>query len=245
MSKIEWTDTTWNPVTGCDKISAGCQNCYAETMSKRLKGMGQEKYRNEFKVICHPEELKRDFGKKPKKIFVCSMGDLFHKDVEFEFIQKIYNVILKNPQHIFQILTKRPATMFSFSSWLTNKPFQTSIIEWPSNAWLGVTAENWETFEERSWYLNEIPADVKFISMEPLLDDISQRNPKDFKYYLSHFDWVIVGAETGPKARPMSIDWARSIMLQCQILKIPFFFKKVSKGESIPLDLNVRQFPKF
>ena len=221
MSKIEWTDTTWNPVTGCDKISAGCQNCYAERMAKRLKRMGQEKYQNEFKSTCHPEELKRFWQKKPQKIFVNSMSDLFHPDIPEYFVYEIIKKIKRNPRHIFQILTKRPERI--------------SAIQWPDNVWMGITIENEQYLPRLNW-LKIVNAKTKFISFEPLLESVGIPD-------LSGIDWIIVGAETGQKARPMSIDWARSIMLQCQVLKIPFFFKKVSKGESIPDDLNIRQFP--
>lgn len=236
MSKIQWTDITWNPATGCEKISPGCQNCYAEKQAKRLKRMGQKKYRDEFKVTCHPEELERVFPKKSRKIFVCSMGDLFHKDVPFSFIGKVFKVIKQNPQHTFQILTKRPEIMHEFLG--TCEP---NFI--PKNVWLGITAENWDEFVVRSWYLYDIPKAVKFISMEPLLEDIYLRKTKDYKYYISHFDWIIAGGETGPNARPMNPDWARNIRDQCIVDDIPFFFKQMSKKQPIPDDLNIKEFP--
>lgn len=222
MTKIEWTDQTWNPTTGCEKISAGCQNCYAEIMHRRLRGMGHEKYKGLFNVPrCWPDELKRNFGKKPKKIFVNSMGDLFHSDISTYFIYHVMEVIEENPQHIFQILTKRPERIGC------------AIL--PDNVWLGVTIED-NSQIKRIEYLKRANVKVKFISFEPLLEYMEIID-------ITGIDWVIVGAETGPGARYMQIGWARNIMLQCHFLRVPFFFKKVSKGDSIPDDLNIRQFP--
>jgi len=205
--------------------------------------MGNKKYKGLFNIPrCWPDELDRKFAGKSKKIFVNSMSDIFHKDIPFEFIKKVWDYISQNPQHFFQILTKRPGRMFEFSQWVGDED-GTATETWPQNAWLGITAENWNELPHRSWYLNELHAAVKFISMEPLLDDISQRNPKDFKYYLSHFDWVIVGAETGPKARFMDPQWARNVRDVCRDLKIPFFFKKMSNNQPVPDDLMIREFP--
>lgn len=227
MSKIEWTDITWNPVTGCDWISPGCDNCYAKAMAKRLKGMGQEKYRNEFEVTEHYEELKRDFGKKPKKIFICSMSDLFHEYVTYGFIAAVLRVIKKNPQHIFQILTKRPENALGFQ--------ERKCIDWPKNVWFGVTAENQEQFDKRVYELASINAKVKFVSIEPMLESIHLCG--------GVADWIIVGGETGPGAREMKVDWARSIRDQCQENGVPFFFKQMSKKQPIPGDLNIKEFP--
>jgi protein gp37 len=222
MTKIEWTDQTWNPSTGCEKISAGCLNCYAEKMAKRLKGMGQKKYKRGFLPDYHIKELLRDFGKKPKKIFVNSMGDLFHKFIPDHFIYRVIRVIERNPQHIFQILTKRPERV--------------SRIQWPKNVWFGVTVENREE-RKRINDLRRIPCKTKFISFEPLLEDIGIVD-------LSGIDWVIVGAETGPGARNMEMDWARGLFETCWAQdNIPFFFKKVSKGDICPEDLKIREFP--
>jgi len=228
MSKIEWTDITWNPVTGCSKISPGCKNCYAESMSKRLQGMGQKKYENGFEVCCHHDELNRDFGKKPKKIFVCSMSDLFHEEVKFSFIWQIFRVIRANPIHTFQILTKRPRRMVKFL-----QKFQDEFI--PENSWIGVTAENQEIFDERVYELASIDINRKFISIEPMLGEI--------KLHGGVIDWVIVGGETGPKARLMNPDWARSVRDQCKEFGIPFFFKQMSNKQPIPDDLMIREFP--
>jgi protein gp37 len=223
MTKIEWTDLTWNPSTGCEKISAGCLNCYAERMHKRLRGMGKEKYQSDFdKPVMWAKELKREFGKKPKKIFVNSMSDLFHPLIEDFFVYEILKVMERNPQHIFQILTKRPERV--------------SRVQWPENVWFGVTVENKKELH-RIDELRRIPCKIKFVSFEPLLEDLGVID-------LFGIDWVIVGAETGPGARYMSIDWARQIMLLALFSdEIPFFFKKVSKGDFCPIDLNIRQFP--
>ena len=228
MSKIEWTDTTWNPVTGCDKISAGCQNCYAEKMAHRHKDNPKMKgkYKNEFKVTCHPEELKRFWQKKPQKIFVNSMSDLFHPDIPEYFVYEIIKKIKRNPRHIFQILTKRPERI--------------SAIQWPDNVWMGITIENEQYLPRLNW-LKIVNAKTKFISFEPLLESVGIPD-------LSGIDWVIVGAETGPGARHMDVEWAQEIRRSCWRWEdegdhIPFFFKKVSKGDTCPDDLNVRQFP--
>ena len=194
---IEWAEEVWNPATGCTKISAGCQNCYAERMCKRLKGMGQAKYLNGFDVQIHPEELKRTWGKKPKRIFVCSMGDLFHKKVHYEFISRVFHVMRSCPEHTFQVLTKRPERMWEF--------FRTSEMgAWPKNVWAGISIEN----ENSAWLrlpdLLCLSVDIRFISFEPLLGPIPEID-------LSGIDWVIVGGESGPGARPMHPDWARGI----------------------------------
>jgi protein gp37 len=237
MSKIEWTDKTWNPITGCSWISPGCDNCYARRMANRLHSNPKTpKYWNNFEVTCHPEELNRDFGSKPKKIFVCSMSDLFHKDVKFSFIWQIFRIIRNNPQHTFQILTKRPGRMVQFF-----QKFEVGFI--PENAWIGVTAENQKQLHERVSQLVYIHAKTRFVSIEPILDDVSE----EFEIYLKarFIDWVIVGGETGPGAREMNPDWARSIRDQCQSAGVPFFFKQMSKKQLIPDDLNIKEFPKF
>jgi protein gp37 len=232
MSKIEWTNITWNPVTGCSAISPGCENCYAKPMSRRLRGMEKSriKYRNGFKVTCHSEELDRDFGRKPKKIFVNSMSDLFHEDVSFEFNSLILRKIAMNPEHIFQILTKRPERALQFSNWLLDQG-----ATWPGNVWLGVTVET-EKQLGRIDVLKSIPCSVKFVSFEPLLGEIDVPN-------LTGIDWIIVGAETGRKARYMEPDWA--LKLKGQSGSIPFFFKKMSNNGTIPPELFPRQSPSF
>lgn len=231
MSKIEWCDASWSPITGCTWESPACDNCYARKMAKRLKAMGQEKYKNGFNVSHHYEELNKDFGRKSKKIFVCSMSDLFHSYVDEIFIYKVFQKIFKEHNHIFQILTKRPER----ASVILNSNF---TVDLPENVWFGITTENQEQFDRRKNYLYKIPAQVKFLSIEPMLSEIELDH-----FTLTHIDWVIVGGETGPKARYMNPGWARSIRDQCKEYGIPFFFKQMSKKAPIPEDLNIKQFP--
>ena len=208
-TKIEWTDKTWNPITGCTKESTGCLHCYAEVMSRRLKAMGLAKYANEFKVTLHENCLKEPFEWKGNhNIFVCSMSDLFHKDVPFEFVEKVFQVIRQTPQHRYQILTKRAARMKEY--------FSTHTI--PKNVWLGVTVEA-ESTRFRIDYLRDLPATVKFLSCEPLVEDLGHID-------LSGIDWVIVGGESGPKARPMKESWALNIRRQAEEKGARFFFKQ-------------------
>lgn len=216
MSKIEWTNETWNPVTGCSKYSEGCQNCYAEKMTKRLAAMGQEKYKNGFnKVVFHPEELNRDFGGKSKMIFVNSMSDTFHADISKFQISKMLEYCSFNKQHIFQILTKRAARVEEFS--------------YPPNVWLGVTVEK-ENYKNRIEFLRHTNAKVKFLSCEPLLGDLGELD-------LTGIDWVIAGGESGSGARPMHPDWVRNIQKQCQEQNVPFFFKQW--GEYRPIKNSI------
>lgn len=208
-TKIEWTDKTWNPVTGCTKISAGCANCYAEVMSRRLCAMGQRKYRNEFKITTHDDTLMEPFNwKSPHIVFVCSMGDLFHEDVPFQFIDKVLTTMKATPQHTYQILTKRASEMAAY--------FADRII--PENVWVGVTVDV-AISKERIDYLRNIKASIRFLSCEPLLEDLG-------KIDLNNIDWVIVGGESGSKARPMKEKWVLSIKEQSDKLGIPFFFKQ-------------------
>ncbi len=208
-SKIEWTGSTWNPVTGCTKISAGCKNCYAERIALRLKAMGQPNYRNGFRVTIHPHVLEIPFRwKQPRTIFVNSMSDLFHKDVPSEFIERIFDVMRGTPQHRFQVLTKRSTRMLE----------QNSRLVWPDNIWMGVTVENAEcTF--RIDHLRQTDTAIKFISFEPLLGPIPDID-------LKGIDWVIVGGESGPGARPMRPEWAIDIRDRCLEAEVPFFFKQ-------------------
>lgn len=208
-SKIEWTTASWNPVTGCTKISDGCQHCYAERMAKRLKAMGQRNYCNGFEVTIHPHMLEVPLGwKKPQLIFVNSMSDLFHNDVPLEFIKQVFAVMSKAQHHVFQLLTKRAGRMARLAPGLN----------WPDNVWLGVTVESSKHLD-RIDYLRKTPAAVKFLSLEPLLDPIHDLN-------LMNIDWVIVGGESGPGARPMEQAWARDIRDQCLHDRVPFFFKQ-------------------
>ena len=208
-TKIEWTDSTWNPVTGCSKISEGCVNCYAETMSKRLHAMGQKKYKNGFKLTLHKEVLDEPLNwKKSHTIFVCSMSDLFHVEVPFSFIDKVIEVIHATPQHCYQILTKRSDRMKAY--------FQDREI--PLNVWLGVTVES-KNYKKRIDDIRRLKASVKFISCEPLLEDLGKLN-------LKNIDWVIVGGESGNRARPMKEEWVENIQTQATNNDVAFFFKQ-------------------
>ena len=209
-TKIEWTEETWNPTTGCTKVSAGCKFCYAETMANRLEAMGTPGYENGFKFSLMPGRLEQPIKKKkPTKYFVNSMSDLFHEEMPEEFLDKIFDVIKKTPQHIYQILTKRDKRM---SEYFKNKAV-------PKNVWLGVTAENIKDGLPRIDRLRNIKATIKFLSIEPLLEDLGKIN-------LKGIHWVIVGGESGPKARPMKEEWAINIKKQCENVNVPFFFKQ-------------------
>lgn len=208
-TKIEWTESTWNPITGCTKISPGCQNCYAERMAIRLKAMGVANYKNGFQVCCHEHELLKPLSwKKPQTIFVNSMSDIFHKNVPFDFIQKIFEVMRQANWHIFQILTKRSDRLLQ----LDHK------INWPSNVWMGVSVEN-QQWIKRIEDLRRTQAKIKFLSLEPLLGPLPNLN-------FHGIDWVIVGGESGPKSRPIKKDWVIDIKSQCQKANISFFFKQ-------------------
>lgn len=208
-TKIEWTDKTWNPVTGCTKKSEGCVHCYAEVMARRLKGMGQLKYRNAFSLTLHPEDLDEPKKwRKPHNIFICSMGDLFHEDVPFEFVDKVMKTIRETPWHRYQILTKRAERMEEY--------FLSHSV--PSNAWLGVTVEVQRTLS-RIDNLRHLPASVRFLSCEPLLEDLGHMD-------LEGVDWIIVGGESGTQARPMKEEWVLNIKRQAEEQDIAFFFKQ-------------------
>lgn len=208
-TKIEWTERTWNPVTGCTKQSEGCAHCYAEVMAHRLCAMGNHKYVNGFKSTIHIDALMEPFKwKKPSTIFVCSMSDLFHKDVPFEFIDKVFSVIKDTPQHNYQILTKRAERMAEY--------FETRKIS--HNVWIGVTVENEDT-KSRIDYIRYLDATVKFLSCEPLLGDLGELN-------LEGVNWIIVGGESGSQARPMKEEWVLNIKRQADANNIPFFFKQ-------------------
>ncbi len=208
-TKIEWTDKTWNPITGCTKISAGCANCYEEVMSKRLQAMGQQKYQNGFSLTLHDSVLTEPLAwKKPHTIFVCSMSDLFHEQVPTEFIDLIMNVIKLTPHHSYQILTKRSARMKEYFS----------KHEIPTNAWLGVTVDIVNS-KSRMDDLRNLSAPIKFLSCEPLLEDLGTMN-------FQGIDWVIVGGESGVRARPMKEEWVLSIKIQAEVQNTAFFFKQ-------------------
>ncbi len=208
-TKIEWTERTWNPVTGCTKQSDGCKHCYAEVMARRLFAMGNSKYMNGFILTIHPEDLEKPLKwEKASIIFVCSMSDLFHKDVSYEFIDKVFDVIRHTPQHTYQILTKRAERMAEY--------FTTRDI--PQNAWLGVTVEDKST-KVRMDYIRDLNASVRFISCEPLLEDLGVMD-------LTCINWIIVGGESGVQARPMKEEWILNIKKQADSNRIPFFFKQ-------------------
>lgn len=229
-TKIEWTESTWNPVSGCDKISDGCKNCYAEKMAKRLQAMGTKGYENGFKVTLHPDRLSEPTKrKKPTMYFVCSMGDLFHDDVPFWYIDDIFATMIHNSQHTFQVLTKRPKRMqqyFMRSKELIEEYFPNGVTLPAQNIWLGVTAENQEQADNRIPILLDIPATKRFVSIEPMLSKIDFERLYSRESYLFDLDWVICGGETGANARPLHPDWVRNLRDQCQESNVPFFFKQ-------------------
>lgn len=209
QSSIEWTEMTWNPTTGCNKISAGCKFCYAEKLSKRLKAMGHEKYRRAFKLTLHPDTLEIPYTwKKPKKVFVNSMSDLFHEDIPLAYIQQVFSVMNALPQHQFQILTKRAERLAEVSAELT----------WTENIWMGVSVED-ERVMDRINHLRNTEAYIKFLSLEPLIGPLPHID-------LTNIDWVIVGGESGPGCRPMERKWVLDIKAQCRKAEVAFFFKQ-------------------
>ena len=208
-SQIEWTESTWNPVTGCTRISPGCAHCYAERMTRRLKAMGQPNYRNGFRVTVHEHALELPLGwKKPQAIFVNSMSDLFHEAVPLEFIRRLFDVMQKASGHRFQVLTKRSARLAELAP----------LLPWPKNVWMGVTVESAD-YVHRIDDLRTVPAAVRFLSLEPLLSPLPNLD-------LTDIDWAIVGGESGPGARPMAEAWAADLRNQCQAAEVPFFFKQ-------------------
>ena len=209
LSSIEWTESTWNPVTGCSKISPGCKNCYAERMAKRLKAMGSSRYKNGFKVTLQEDivELPLEW-KQPRVIFVNSMSDLFHKDVPCDFIVKVFDTMRRAHWHTFQILTKRSDRLVRLAPYL----------RWPENVWMGVSVES-QQYTNRIHDLIKAPSAVRFLSLEPLLGPI-------LRLPLRGIDWVIVGGESCPKARPMEREWVVQIKRRCREMNVPFFFKQ-------------------
>lgn len=208
-SAIEWTGSTWNPVTGCTKLSPGCKNCYAERIAARLKAMGQPNYKNGFKPTTHEHMLGRPLAwKKPQTVFVNSMGDLFHEDVPDEFIVKVFGVMVQADWHCFQVLTKRAERLAELSPHLPWKP----------HIWMGVSVEN-EDYAFRIELLRKTGANIKFLSLEPLLGPICRLD-------LSGIDWVIAGGESGPKSRPIAPSWVINIRNLCISAGTPFFFKQ-------------------
>ena len=209
LSKIEWTESTWNPLTGCTKISPGCKNCYAERMAKRLKAMGQPNYASGFDLALHESALALPQSwKKPQMIFVNSMSDLFHENVPEAFVQRVFQSMREASWHTFQVLTKRSQRLLELNE----------AIDWPENVWMGVSVENAD-YVSRIRDLAATDAAVKFLSLEPLLGPIP-------KLPLDGIDWVIVGGESGPHARPMRGEWVLQIRDQCRAARVPFFFKQ-------------------
>jgi protein gp37 len=217
-TSIEWTDTTWNPTTGCDQVSAGCDNCYALGMAKRLKAMGSAKYQQDgdprtsgpgFGISVHPETLDEPYSwRKPRKVFVNSMSDLFHARVPLAFIRQVFAVMADTPQHTYQVLTKRASRL----------PKIAHLLDWPPNVWMGTSVEDVRVMH-RVDDLREVPAAVRFLSCEPLLGPLPDLD-------LTGIGWVIAGGESGPKARPMHPDWVRDLRDRCATAKVPFFFKQ-------------------
>ena len=242
MSKIEWTEKTWNPISGCTKISEGCKNCYAEKMANRLKAMGTKGYENGFAVTLHRDKLDEPLKrKKPTMYFVCSMGDLFHEDVPFEFIDDVFLIMGLCPEHTFQILTKRPERMREYmlrkrpAAAIVTSRYIKKVQEYVHsdkvsqnlpNVWLGVTAENQEQADKRIPILLDTPAALRFVSVEPMIGGINLEIGENEHIKL---DWVIVGGETGTGARPLRYEWVKDIQGQCEAANVPFFFKKWGK----------------
>jgi protein gp37 len=209
QSSIEWTEMTWNPTTGCDKVSAGCKYCYAEVMARRLQAMGIDKYKHGFELRLHEDALNIPYEwKKPKVVFVNSMSDLFHKDVPLSFIQEVFKVMNSTPIHTYQVLTKRAERLYE----LHDK------LNWTTNIWMGVSVEN-DKVKDRIDFLRETNAKVKFLSLEPLIGPLTNLN-------LEHIHWAIVGGESGRKARPMKESWVWDIRQQCADQGVAFFFKQ-------------------
>jgi protein gp37 len=208
-SSIEWTEATWNPVTGCTKVSQGCKNCYAERLAKRLQAMGMKRYRNGFKVTLHEDLVELPLRwKQPRLIFVNSMSDLFHEKVPLAFIQQVFHTMERCPQHTFQILTKRSKRLVEVAD----------RLPWPRNVWMGVSVED-TSVTYRIVDLQKVPATVRFLSCEPLIGPIDDLS-------LHRIHWVIVGGESGPGARPVKREWIESILSQCRDAGVPFFFKQ-------------------
>lgn len=222
-SKIEWTDATWNPVTGCTKVSPGCAHCYAETFAKRFRGVPDHPYQQGFDLKLWPDRLGLPLAWKERKmIFVNSMSDLFHEDVPDDFIAKVFDVMCRAKHHIFQVLTKRSERMLTWT--IAHFRFDSSREDgkavWPPHVWLGVSLEN-QNYTWRIKHLQKSPAHIKFISIEPLLSHTSL-DPS----LLEAIQWIIVGGESGPRSRPMKPEWVYEIRNQCEKYGVPFFFKQ-------------------
>lgn len=257
QTSIEWAEKTWNPISGCTPISEGCQNCYAKRMAQRLRGRCGYPADEPFRVTLHPDRLEEPLRlRKPSRIFVCSMSDLFHEDVPFEFIDQVFDVMATARKHTFMVLTKRPERLLEYARSRTRETGEGYLNE--GNVWLGVTAENQARADERIPILLETPAAVRFVSIEPMLGPIDlttvprpdnayfrwrgetgcitdPEEPDDYVYWCKKgIHWVICGGETGPNARPMHPDWVWRLIDQCQAVGAPFMFKQW--GEWFPRD---------
>jgi protein gp37 len=227
-TSIEWAGKVWNPLTGCNKISAGCKNCYAATLAKRLQAMGQPKYKNGFKLTLHPENLNDPYNwKKPTVVFANSMSDAFHEDVPVEFIKQMFEVMNNTPQHTYQVLTKRSGRVAELSDQL----------HWTENIWMGVSVEN-SLVVNRIDDLRRTGAEVKFLSCEPLIGPLPDLD-------LTDIGLVICGGESGSGKRPFDSNWFRQIRDNCQQHGVPFFMKQMDKIQPIPEDLMIREFPRM
>lgn len=262
MSKIEWTEKTWNPLAGCTPVSAGCLNCYAATMARRLEAMGQSKYIGTTKTVggraVFNGVIRLDYKaldsvnttRKPTMYFVNSMSDLFHENVPVEFIKRVFDVMKRNPRHTFQVLTKRAARLAELAP----------SLEWPSNVWMGVSVEDQKAANDRIPHLLRVPAAIRFLSCEPLLGPVDIINQQydgwDWSYTWPGrttkppINWVIAGGESGHHARPMQTEWAQSLREQCEFADIAFFMKQLGgatdkrgKLDDLPVDLRVREMP--
>lgn len=275
MTSIEWTDVTWNPVTGCSKVSPGCAHCYAERVTHRFNrdALPWTPANAAVNVVLHPERLDAPLHwRKPRRVFVNSMSDLFHENVPDEFIARVFAVMALSPWHTYQVLTKRPELMHAYMTdfalrvnahgWPEGVPMAPrfranglpNAVDWPlPNVWLGVSVENQHWADERIPLLLQTPAAVRFVSCEPLLGpvDLSRwMGCNDPGCCTPWLDWVIVGGESGPKARPMDLAWARSLRDQCRAASVPFFMKQLGGArpgaslEALPDDLRVREWPR-
>lgn len=209
LSRIEWTEVTWNPVTGCDQVSPGCAHCYAKTFAERWQGIAGHHYEQGFALRLWPDRLSQPFRwRRPRTVFVNSMSDLFHEDIPNDYVREVFDVMACLPQHTFQVLTKRHERLAEFGAELS----------WPDNVWMGVSIEN-RRFVERADYLRRIPAAVRFISAEPLLGPLEGLN-------LADIDWLIAGGESGPRHRRLDPDWLRELRDRCLAEDVAFFFKQ-------------------
>ncbi len=240
-TRIEWTERTWNPVTGCSRVSPGCAHCYAARMAKRLAGRcGYPKAPHEFDVTLHQDRLSEPLKwRSPQRVFVVSMGDLFHEDVPFSYIAEVFGIMAVTPKHTYQVLTKRPERMLEFYEWGRYK-YAFCFAKILRNVWIGVTAENKKYADKRIPVLLQIPAAVRFVSVEPMLGHV------DLGTWLSpidstKIDWVICGGETGPGARTMDVLYARALCKNCADAEVPFFYKGAGTATYLKDDYNYRR----